>query len=39
MKIYVDRADLVEVQNGLDSGLSDNVNTIPGGVLTKLKYV
>ncbi len=39
MKIYVDRADLVEIQNGLDSSLSDDVNTIPGGVLTQLKYV
>ncbi len=39
MKIYVDRADLVEIQCGLDSGLSDAANTIPGGVLTQLKYV
>jgi len=39
MKIYIDRADLAEIQNGPDPGPCDGVNTIPGGVLTQLKYV
>jgi hypothetical protein len=39
MKIYVDSTDLAKFQNGSDPDLCDGVNTIPGGVLTQLKYV
>lgn len=37
MNIYVDSADLAEIQNGPDPDLCDGVNTIPVGVLTQLK--